>query len=168
MVDVELESDWDDAPYVCPGCHAVGEEPCHPGCIDAAMADADEERRELYGYDDEDEPTAPGVNEGSDEQLAALAELEAETLEPPSLDQTGLLPLIDGLDQRLGASDDHPGARSCVWCRSSVLDDFDHDFCEPEEPTAVMDRRDAFRASVGIVEGVEACDIIIPWRQEPN
>ncbi len=22
------------SPFVCPGCHAVGEEPCHPGCID--------------------------------------------------------------------------------------------------------------------------------------
>jgi hypothetical protein len=23
---------------VCPGCHAVGQEPCAPGCIDAAIA----------------------------------------------------------------------------------------------------------------------------------
>src|SRR5690348_14988237 len=27
-----------DAPHVCPGCHAVGEEPCAPGCIDAELA----------------------------------------------------------------------------------------------------------------------------------
>lgn len=26
------------APYVCPGCYAVGE-PCLPGCIDAFIAD---------------------------------------------------------------------------------------------------------------------------------
>lgn len=36
-----------EAPYVCPGCHAVGEERCAPGCIDAeremqAQADRDE------------------------------------------------------------------------------------------------------------------------------
>lgn len=27
-----------DAPYVCPGCYAVGDEPCAPGCIDAEIA----------------------------------------------------------------------------------------------------------------------------------
>ena len=36
--DVGVE---DDAPYVCPGCHAVGER-CAPGCIDAEI---EEERR---------------------------------------------------------------------------------------------------------------------------
>jgi hypothetical protein len=35
-----------DAPYVCPGCYAVGEEPCARGCIDAEIA-ADRERRYL-------------------------------------------------------------------------------------------------------------------------
>lgn len=29
---------WDDAPYVCPGCYAVGGERCAPDCIDAAIA----------------------------------------------------------------------------------------------------------------------------------
>lgn len=29
--------EWSNAPYVCPGCHAVGEEPCAPGCIDAEI-----------------------------------------------------------------------------------------------------------------------------------
>ncbi len=28
----------EQAPHVCPGCHAVGEEPCAPGCIDAEIA----------------------------------------------------------------------------------------------------------------------------------
>lgn len=28
---------WADAPYVCPGCHAV-DEPCYQGCIDAEIA----------------------------------------------------------------------------------------------------------------------------------
>lgn len=27
----------EEAPYVCPGCYAVGGEPCLPGCIDAAI-----------------------------------------------------------------------------------------------------------------------------------
>lgn len=43
----------DDAPHVCPGCHAVGEEPCAPGCIDAEIA---ADRSELDAFDDEDEP----------------------------------------------------------------------------------------------------------------
>lgn len=34
---------WDNAPYVCPGCHAVGEEPCAPGCIDDEMLREEEE-----------------------------------------------------------------------------------------------------------------------------
>lgn len=44
----------DEAPYVCPGCHAIAG-PCLPGCIDAEI---EEERRHLdsYGiYDDLDE-----------------------------------------------------------------------------------------------------------------
>ncbi len=35
-------------PYVCPGCHAVGSEPCAPDCID------DEIRREVYESLDRD------------------------------------------------------------------------------------------------------------------
>ena len=30
-------SEIDSAPYVCPGCHAVGGERCAPDCIDAAI-----------------------------------------------------------------------------------------------------------------------------------
>lgn len=43
------------APYVCPGCHAVGGERCAPGCIDAEMAREREEALELGDYDDRDE-----------------------------------------------------------------------------------------------------------------
>jgi len=36
---------WDDdAPIVCPGCYAVGEEPCAPGCIDEEMRREAEDR----------------------------------------------------------------------------------------------------------------------------
>lgn len=42
------------AVYVCPGCHAVDGEPCAPGCIDAAIEAAREEReRYLDDYDDD-------------------------------------------------------------------------------------------------------------------
>jgi len=30
-------------PFDCPDCHAVGEEPCAPGCIDAAIDNAFDE-----------------------------------------------------------------------------------------------------------------------------
>lgn len=36
-------------PYVCPGCHAVGEERCAPGCIDAEI-EAEVERRDGLDY----------------------------------------------------------------------------------------------------------------------
>jgi len=41
------EIEWEDAPTVCPGCHAVGEEDCAPGCID-------EEIRRQSEFDDYD------------------------------------------------------------------------------------------------------------------
>jgi hypothetical protein len=31
------DDDPEDAPFVCPGCHAVGAEECAPGCIDAEI-----------------------------------------------------------------------------------------------------------------------------------
>ena len=34
--------------YVCPGCYAVGDQPCAPGCIDAEI-EREREERELYG-----------------------------------------------------------------------------------------------------------------------
>jgi Fe-S-cluster-containing hydrogenase component 2 len=45
-------TDEDDstAPYVCPGCYAVGGERCAPGCIDAAMA---RDREYLPNEDDD-------------------------------------------------------------------------------------------------------------------
>lgn len=44
-------------PYVCPGCHAVGGEPCAPGCIDAEIAERDryEDGREAYGEEPDDD-----------------------------------------------------------------------------------------------------------------
>jgi hypothetical protein len=41
----------EDGPYVCPGCYAVGDEPCAPGCIDAEMAAEVRERLESGDYD---------------------------------------------------------------------------------------------------------------------
>lgn len=48
--DLEPDPEYDEGPYVCPGCYAVGE-PCYPGCIDAEI-EADRER-ERYDYDDD-------------------------------------------------------------------------------------------------------------------
>lgn len=41
-----------EAPYVCPGCHAVAER-CAPGCIDAAREREDDSRE--YEPTDEDD-----------------------------------------------------------------------------------------------------------------
>jgi hypothetical protein len=46
-----LMGDYDEAPYVCPGCHAVGEEPCLPGCIDDEI---ETERRDAFERGDYD------------------------------------------------------------------------------------------------------------------
>jgi hypothetical protein len=43
------------APYVCPGCHAVGGEPCAPGCIDAELARERREREDYEIIDDDGE-----------------------------------------------------------------------------------------------------------------
>jgi hypothetical protein len=48
----------EEAPYVCPGCHAVGDERCAPGCIDAEIERDHREAIESGDYDhfdDEDE-----------------------------------------------------------------------------------------------------------------
>jgi hypothetical protein len=37
------ENQCECEPHVCPGCYAIGEEPCAPGCIDAEIA-ADQKR----------------------------------------------------------------------------------------------------------------------------
>lgn len=39
------------APYVCPGCHAVGGEHCAPGCIDAEIEAEHREAVERGDYD---------------------------------------------------------------------------------------------------------------------
>lgn len=43
---------FDDAPYVCPGCFAVGEERCAPGCIDDELRNEREHAIESGDYDD--------------------------------------------------------------------------------------------------------------------
>ena len=159
---------WDEAPYVCPGCHAVGGERCAGDCPDAAIERKDEWQRMYgdsgYSYDSDDvlrevdelfdyPDTEPAPDDGGDDVVQAIAILEA-ALDRSSLVQTEPLPLllrseasvggllahIDVMDAALLASSGHPGARSCVWCRELVVDDFDHDFCEPEAPTEVMRR----------------------------
>lgn len=40
---------WDEGPYVCPGCYAIGEAPCSPGCTDADM-----ERQREYDQETRD------------------------------------------------------------------------------------------------------------------
>jgi len=49
---------WDDAPYVCPGCYAVAG-PCLPGCIDAEIERdrQDSIERGDYDRDDEEDPS---------------------------------------------------------------------------------------------------------------
>lgn len=37
MSAIDAEDEWAEAPYVCPGCHAVGGERCAPDCIDAQI-----------------------------------------------------------------------------------------------------------------------------------
>lgn len=43
----------EDAPYVCPGCHAVGGERCAPGCIDDEIA---REHEDAIAYGIHDDP----------------------------------------------------------------------------------------------------------------
>lgn len=43
----------DPGPFVCPGCHAVGDEPCKTGCIDAEI-EADRDERRSWEPDDPD------------------------------------------------------------------------------------------------------------------
>lgn len=58
-----MTANLDDAPYVCPGCYAVGGEKCADWCIDAEI-EREREEALLYGhrdewcdeYDEEDEP----------------------------------------------------------------------------------------------------------------
>lgn len=51
----------DEAPYVCPGCHAVGGERCAPGCVDDEIRRERDEALERGDYDrvsddEDDEP----------------------------------------------------------------------------------------------------------------
>lgn len=130
----------DEAPYVCPGCYTVGGEPCASGCIDAKIeADREDEARrgfDDWGFRDPDDPFDPAPDDGGDDVTNAVALLESAL----SSHDSALLPRIEALDVELEQKGDFPGARCCAWCRELVLDDFDHDFCEPEEPTEKMPR----------------------------
>jgi hypothetical protein len=48
-----------DPPYVCPGCHAVGGEPCAADCVDARLErereESDEEDYEPLDINDSDD-----------------------------------------------------------------------------------------------------------------
>jgi hypothetical protein len=48
---IEEQTRHECAPYVCPGCHAVGGERCAPGCIDDEMRN--EREREYEELDDD-------------------------------------------------------------------------------------------------------------------
>lgn len=47
------QEEADAAPYVCPGCYAVGEETCASWCPDAAI-ERDREELDMYGNEEED------------------------------------------------------------------------------------------------------------------
>lgn len=92
--------------------------------------DTDSDEAPEFGFRDPSDPfdpdepfepepdLGPEPDDGGDELVNDLAVLEW-TLDPPP-----------------GES----GERSCIWCRELVIDDFDHDFCEPDEPTEKMPR----------------------------
>lgn len=46
--------EWDDAPYVCPVCHAVAPDTCVSGCAEAEMEE-ELARRDYEREDDDDE-----------------------------------------------------------------------------------------------------------------
>lgn len=47
----ELCTECAERPHVCPGCYAVGEQECAPGCIDAEIEAEHRERIESGDYD---------------------------------------------------------------------------------------------------------------------
>jgi hypothetical protein len=53
----------DDAPYVCPGCHAVGDERCAPGCIDDEMRREHEDAITYGNYDDRYDENGDAISE---------------------------------------------------------------------------------------------------------
>jgi hypothetical protein len=60
MIEPDNEGDWDEAPFVCPGCYAVGEEECAADCVDAAIeAERTERSDHDRFYEDDDEEPVP-------------------------------------------------------------------------------------------------------------
>jgi hypothetical protein len=62
ILDPDIPDLWDTGPYVCPGCYAVGGEPCAADCIDAEI---DRARREDRNYDPDEDYPARGWDEDS-------------------------------------------------------------------------------------------------------
>lgn len=58
----------DEPPFVCPGCYAIGEEPCKPGCIDAEIA---AEREERIARDAETDWDDEDCDEGGDWEVVS-------------------------------------------------------------------------------------------------
>ena len=92
-----------DAPFVCPGCYAVGDEPCAGYCSDARM-ERETEWQRMYGNSEDDlleevdelleyPDTEPAPDDGGDDVVQAVAILEA-ALEQTRPVQTEPLPLV--------------------------------------------------------------------------
>jgi len=60
-----------EAPFVCPGCYAVGGQACASDCIDAAL----ERQREEQCKRDEAESRCPNCNAGPEESCEAWCDL---------------------------------------------------------------------------------------------
>ncbi len=79
----EDELAWENAPYVCPGCYAVGEEDCAPDCVDAALEAERQGRYDHYEndpfdhspYDDDDEDESVPESQRTPPLQEAAAEL---------------------------------------------------------------------------------------------
>lgn len=75
-------------PFVCPGCYAVGDEPCAPWCPDHQM---EQEREDALLYGDHDSIYAPEddseVWDEIDEEFAELSDMLAE-LEAPNANES--------------------------------------------------------------------------------
>jgi hypothetical protein len=59
------EPDYDDGPYVCPGCYAIGGEAHASWCIDAEM-EREDDAREMGGGTCEDDDICDDEPDGGD------------------------------------------------------------------------------------------------------
>jgi hypothetical protein len=70
----------EEAPHVCPGCLAIGEEPCAPGCVDAEMEA--EARAHVEGERVEDADPEPCPHESRAGELSRYPGARTCTLAP--------------------------------------------------------------------------------------